>query len=49
MCQKKGDISIIKNKEREGAGVCKESVVKEVYTTIEVTTDVTSILYAEER
>ena len=48
VCSKKQeDISIIKNREREGTRVCKELVEKEIYSTIEITTNVTSVLYAE--
>ena len=48
-CSKKGkDISIIKNRERRGSGVCKESVKEGVYLTIEITTNITSVLYTKE-
>jgi len=48
-CSKKEkDISIIKNRERRGSGVCKGSVKEGVYLTIEITTNVTSVLYAKE-
>ena len=44
----KKDISIVKNKEGGGSGVCEESVEKGVYLTIKVTINVTSVLCAEE-
>jgi len=48
-CSKKEeDISIVKNREGGGAEVCKGSVKEEVYLTIEITTNVTSILCAKE-
>ena len=46
--KKEEDISIIKNREREGSGVFEESVEEGVYSTIKVTTDITSILFTEE-
>jgi len=49
ICYEKGkDISIIKNRKRRSTGVHEESVEKEVYLTIEVTTNITSILCAKE-
>ena len=47
-CTEKGkDISIVKNREREGIEDCEGLVEKEVYSTIEAITDITSILYAK--
>jgi len=49
VCFKKGeDISVVKNKKRGSIEIYKELVEKEVYSTIEVTTDITSILYTKE-
>ena len=49
LCSKKGkDTSIVKNREREDTKVCKKLVEKEVYLTIEITIDITSILCAKE-
>jgi len=49
VCFKKGeDISVVKNKKRGSIEIHKELVEKEVYSTIEVTTDITSILYTKE-
>ena len=46
---KKGkDISIVKNKKREDAGICERSAKKEVYSTIKITTNITSILCTKE-
>jgi len=48
VCSKKGeDISIVKNRERGGIEVFEKSVEKKIYLTIEITTDVTSILCAK--
>ena len=47
--EKREDISIVKNKERGSVGVCKESVEEEVYSTIEITTDITGVICAKER
>jgi len=41
-------MSVIKNKEGESSGVCKELVKKGIYSTIEITTDITSVLCAKE-
>jgi len=46
--QKGEDISTVKNREGGGSGVCKGSVEEGVYSTIKITTNVTSILCAEE-
>ena len=49
VCFKKGeDISVVKNKKRGSIEIHKELVEKEVYSTIEVTIDITSILYTKE-
>jgi len=49
VCSKeREDISIIKNKKEKGLEVCKESVEKEIYLTIEITINITSILCTEE-
>ena len=49
ICSEKGeDISIIKNRERGSSGVCEGPVKKEVYLTIKITIDITSVLYTEE-
>ena len=49
VCSKKEkDISIIKNKEKGGSGICKELVKKGVYSTIKITIDITNILCTEE-
>ena len=46
ICSKKGEyISIVKNKERGDTKVCEG---KEIYLTIEIITDITSVLYVEE-
>ena len=46
---KKGkDISIVKNKKREDAGICERSAKKGVYSTIKITTNITSILCTKE-
>jgi len=46
LCSEKGkNTSIVKNRKREGTRVCKESVEKGVYLTIEI---ITSILCVEE-
>ena len=50
ICSKKGeDISIVKNRERRNLRICKISVEEEVYLTIKITTNVTSVLCAKER
>ena len=50
ICSKKGkDISIIQNKERESTEVLEKSVKKGVYLTIEIITNVTSILCTKEK
>jgi len=49
ICSEKGeDISIVKNKKRGGSKVCERSVKKGLYLTIEITTDITSVLCAKE-
>ena len=49
-CLKKGkDISIVMSRERRGAKVCERPVEKEMYKAIKVTTNVTSVLCAEEK
>jgi len=49
-CAKKGeDIPIVKSRKRRGARVCEGSVEEGVYKAIEVTTNITSLLCAEER
>ena len=48
VCSEKGeDISIVKNRKRGGTEVFEKSVEKKIYLTIEITTDVTSILCAK--
>ena len=48
-CSEKGeDIPIIKEREREGIGICERSVEKGIHLTIKITANVTSILYAKE-
>ena len=48
--QKKRDyISIVKNRERGGSGVFEESIKEEIYLTIKVITDITSVICTEER
>jgi len=46
---KKGKIYLLSRVEREGTGVCKGSAEEGIYKTIEVTTNVTGVLCAEER
>ena len=43
------DLPIVKSRERGGTGVCEKSVDEGIYKAIEITTDVTSVLCAEER
>ena len=45
---KKRKIYPLSRIEKGGTGVCEESVKKEIYLTIKVTTDVTSVLCAKE-
>jgi len=45
---KKGNIYLLSKIEREGIGICKRSVEKEIHLTIKVTANVTSILCAKE-
>ena len=40
-------MSIIKNRKRGDTKIYEESVEKEIYSTIEITTKITNILYAE--
>ena len=40
-------MSIIKNRKRGYKKIYEESVEKEIYSTIEITTKITNILYAE--
>jgi len=48
-CSKKGkDISIFKNRKEKSTRVFKRLVEKEIYLTIKVTTNITSVLCAEE-
>ena len=50
ICTKKGeDISIVKSRERGGIRIYERSVKEEVYQAIEIITDVTGVLCAEER
>jgi len=45
VCSKKvEDISVIKNRKGGGSGVFEGSVEKGIYLTIEITTDITSVL-----
>jgi len=46
--EKEEDISIVKNREREGIGICEGLVEERIYLTIKVTTDVTGVLCTEE-
>ena len=46
--EKEKDIFIIKDRKEGGSGVFERSVEKEIYSTIEVTTNITSVLCAEE-
>jgi len=46
--QKRKYISIVKNRKKEDLRVCKRSVEEGLYLTIKITTDITSILCAEE-
>ena len=49
VCSKKEeDISIVKNKEEEGSRICKGSVKKEIYLTIEITIDIIGVLCIKE-
>ena len=49
ICAKKEkDIFIIKNRERRCSGVFKRLVIEEVYLTIKITTNITSILCVKE-
>ena len=41
-------MSIVKNREREGLGVCKGLVEKGIYLTIKIIIDITSVLCAKE-
>jgi len=43
------DLPIVKNRERGSTGVCKGPVKEGIYKAIKITTDITSILCAEER
>ena len=45
--EKRKDISIVKNRKRGGTEVFEKSVEKKIYLTIEITTDITSILCAK--
>ena len=45
--EKVENISIIKNRKRGDTKICKGSVEEEIYSTIEIITNITSILYAE--
>jgi len=45
--EKEEDISIVKNRKRGGTEVFEKSVEKKIYLTIEITTDITSILCAK--
>jgi len=48
-CSKKEeDIFVIENRKGGNVEVCEESVEQEIYPTIEITTNVTGVLYAEE-
>ena len=48
-CSEKGeDISIAKNRKREGSGVCIGLVEEKVYSTIKITIDITGVLCAKE-
>jgi len=47
-CEKGEDISIVKNREKEGSGVYEGSVEKGIHLTIKVITNITSILCAKE-
>jgi len=49
ICSKKEkDIFFVKNRKRRGSGIFETSAEKDIYLTIKITTDVTSILCAEE-
>ena len=41
-------MSIVKNREREGLGVCKGLVEEGIYLTIKIIIDITSVLCAKE-
>jgi len=43
------NLSIVKSKKRGSARIRERSVEKEVYQAIEITTNVTGVLYAKER
>ena len=47
--KKREDIPVIKDRERESAGICEGSVEEEIYYAIKITTDIISILCAKER
>ena len=46
--EKVENISIVKNRKRGDTKIYEGSVKKEIYSNIEITTNITSILYAEE-
>jgi len=47
--KKRQDLPIVEDRERGSTGVCEGLVEEEIYKAIEITTDITSILCAEER
>jgi len=46
--QKGEDIFVIKNKEKGGLEICKESVEEGVHLTIKITIDITGVLCPKE-
>jgi len=47
--EERKDISIVKSRERGSIGVCERLAKKGIYKAIKITTNITSILCAEER
>ena len=43
------DLPIVENRKRGSTGVCERPVEEEIYKAIKITTNVTSVLCAEER